>query len=112
VLGSFGAVWRGLRWPVEAVQEVAELHAQRVEVVERCGKTNPRRLSSSEFKQGRRDRRSGVERLRGASEGRSGSRRSRGRASGIPEAAREAGGREPTAEETGGGGAELRWSWR
>ena len=23
-----------------------------------------------------------------------------------------AGGREPTAEETGGGGAELRWSWR
>ena len=100
----------GLGWTAEAVQEVAELHAQRVEVAERRGKTNPQRLSSSEFKQERRDRRSGVERLRGASEGRSGSRRSRGRASGSPEAAREAGGREPTAEETGGGGAELRWS--
>ena len=91
-------MWRGLRWPAEAVQEVAELHAQCVEAAERRGV------------QGRRDRRSGVERLRGASEGRSGSRRSRGRASGSPEAAREAGGREPTAEETGGGGAELRWS--
>ena len=32
-----------------------------------------------------------------------------GRAGGGPEAA-WAGGREPTAEETGGGGAELRWS--
>jgi len=112
VLGSFGAAWWGLGWPAEAVQEVAELHAQCVEAAERHGKTNLRRLSSSEFKQGRRDRRSGVERLRGASEGRSGSRRSRGRASGSPGAAREAGGREPAAEETDGGGADLRWSWR
>ena len=35
-----------------------------------------------------------------------------GRAGGGPEAAWAAGGRKPTVEETGGGGAELRWSWR
>ena len=35
-----------------------------------------------------------------------------GRAGGGPEAAWAAGGREPAAEETGGGGAELQWSWR
>ena len=69
MLGSFGAAWWGLGWPAEAVQEVAELHAQCVEAAERHGKTNLRRLSSSEFKQGRRDRRSGVARLRGASRG-------------------------------------------
>ena len=112
MLGSFGAAWWGLGWPAEAVQEVAELHAQCVEAAERHGKTNLRRLSSSEFKQGRRDRRSGVARLRGASRGEVWVQEKPGRASGSPEAAREAGGREPTAEETGGGGVELRWSWR
>jgi len=93
VLGSFEAAWWGLGWPAEEVQEVAELHAQCVEAAERRGV------------QGRRDRRSGVERLRGASEGRSGSRRSRGRASGIPEAA--PGGRWAG---THGGGDRRRWS--
>jgi hypothetical protein len=102
----------GLGWPAEAVQEVAELHAQRVEVAERRGKTNPQRLSSSEFKQGGEIDGAVWHACAGPAEGRSGSRRSRGRASGSPEAAREAGGREPAAEETDSGGADLRWSWR